>query len=726
MTSLPAQAVSSPALILTIGSALLEAAAESVRLFLQGDPRRSATTRFLGLGSTNDAKEERPRRNPVREKTQDPSSQVFMQINGAMDVILPEIRSSLHELRSHVHLMVAGLGDKASLPLDVFVLADLTEPASTTLPAILPLLNELLLHEPYAKLHLLLNVAVFDDTPSKYESVRTGLEGLQALLKDGLPAGMPQVYLFDRYKEGVWEAYDLLEIQTVMGNFLMALLSGGLAQHLAHQVAQPEVEEHQAYFCSAGATALILDLPRLQQACALRLAAEIIQSEFHSSIMPDPILVREAAANFCEEHANPRLWMEHLCRESMFHVPPGEGGLELHFSDLKFEGVPWQDWVAVIRNYDVRFSEMQYPAQVAMFQSNAEALNRAFLDGLSSFVQRLPQLPKMYPGGVRAARVVIAQLKKELLPARLDADLPRKWEADEGATLASSLERLEGAIQALPKPPRWISRLPSFLRSPAVQLFNLIFLYRELNSIRAMRQACVRRLKETYEALAQSEIARQLHELCRGWSAALDTHEDGVARMQAALDKFQQQFTDRGAEISVPQSQFRLTVADEALFAWAYYSGSRPAEGFRHGLLEKYGFLSDWQETSPGQLKDRLEHFCMAAYQSLAGMDLEQALQHRADRDAVPLALSLLQGSTPLLRPNFDQTGSGHSHQLRFFQCRQPLSSSLAPTFKGDVQEWEMIHTGDLYTAICCRVRLMIASSAIRSILDRGGLNPGI
>ena len=48
MTTNPAM-ISTPTLVLTIGSGLVPAAADVQRIFFQSDVRRRATTRFLGL-----------------------------------------------------------------------------------------------------------------------------------------------------------------------------------------------------------------------------------------------------------------------------------------------------------------------------------------------------------------------------------------------------------------------------------------------------------------------------------------------------------------------------------------------------------------------------------------------------------------------------------------------------------------------------------------------------
>lgn len=720
MTTNPAM-ISTPALVLTVGSSLASAIADVERIFFQSDLRRNATTRFLALN----LHAKKPELIPVCEMEQGKRlsglswKQVHEQARDDIKALKTGIRSALHELRSHEKLIEVGLGGKTALPLDVIVAADLAEPDSAALEMILPLIQSLLTDEPYAKVHLLLSAAVFSDDSVSSANVYSALQSVQKILEDREQSSVPQVYLFDRYKEGVWEARDAAELQTILGNFLLALLSGGLAQRLAHQVTQLDVEERRAYFCGASATALIFDVEQLQKACAMRLGAEIVEAEFHSKILPDPIPAEELTADFAVSHANLQTWTNRLCRESMFQAHGGTE-IELHFSDLHFEDVPMEDWVKTIQSYDAAFKEKQLSAQTDLIHKNASELNAEFLEQLALFVQSLPRQTRLYPGGIRAAQMILEQTRKTLhIGQSLPADLSA-IEQDWNTRINASLEALSQTMQLLPKPPRWVFRLPSFLRKPVIQLFNLVFLYRELKTLTDLRQTCVRLLEQKYEAWMKEVVARKLTDLSVGWVAALDKHVKTMKRLQSTLDKLQRQFTERTVELIASPSLFRLSALDEPVLAWAYYYGKRPQEGFRHTLLSEHGFLNDWQKLSVKAFEERLEDFCKQIYQPLSNTDLEEALHHRDGKDANALAAALLQGAVPLLRPNFDQTGSGSSFQMRFFQCKDPLSSSLYPVFKDDNQEWEIISTDDALIAICCRVRMMIPLSALNHIFERG------
>jgi hypothetical protein len=716
-----------PALILTLNRSMASAIAEVERIFLDSDPRRTATTRFLvlNLRERNEAVElsHVGAAQPKRDHSALSWKQALERVRKQAGVLKAGLTSALHELRAHEKLIEAGLGDQSALPLDVILVADLAEVEAAALISLLPMLQSLVANEPLARIHLLLATAVFDDAPLAEARMFFGLDQLKEMLEGGnnskeAAAPIPNVYLFDRYKEGVWEARDAAELQIILGNFLLALLSGGLAQRLAHSVHPLDAVENDAWFSSAAAAILFFDTGRVKQACIARFAAEIVKSEFHSKITPDPGPVEEMAAWFIENKANAQAWLAELCRETKFH--PSALGLDFQIPDLNFENLPMQDWADTIQAYNREFHEKQLPAQTDLLYHNAEALDGRFREQLNTFTALLPQLPRLYPGGVSSARQVLERIRRVLLEGKAASAEPGFVEKEWEARLEQSLGRLQAALGRLPKPPRWFFRLPAFLKKPAIQLFQLIYLRRELQTLLDLRQASLRLVEQKYIAWMEQAIQQELAKLCKDWVEILDAKLKAMARLQSALDGLGRRFTRQSNDAGTQSSTFRLSVMDESVLAWAMYYGKRPQEGFRHSLLADREFLKDWQKAKPAALAARLENFCREVYQPLSGVGLQDAIQHRAQKDADSLAATLIQGAVPLLRPNFDRRGGGYSFQLRFFQSREPRSSSLYPYMRNDPQEWQEIDTGDACVAICCRVRSLIPAHALEGLFARG------
>jgi len=726
MTTTPSM-ISTPALVLTLGTGLIPAVADVQRIFFQSDARRRATTRFLSLN----LRAKRPEFMEVeaagrrKRPAAIPCSEIIEIAWKNAVPIQNGLASVLHDLRSHEKLIEVGLGSKPHLPLDVMILADLAESDSASLAALLPSIYSLLTNEPFAKVHLLLSIATFSESAQENANVYETLKSICAILEDKEQPCLPQVYLFDRYKEGVWEVHDTHELHIILGNFVLALLSGGLAQRLAHQIPQLDVVEHKAFFCGASATALFFDVIQLQKACAMRLGAEILEMEFHSNNIPNPIPVEEMAADFSLKYANPRTWTNRLCRDSLFHSQ-AETNVELHFSDLRFEDVQIEHWVQTLQKYDTYFKENILPLQIELITKNTSELNDEFCEQLVGFIQTLPQQPRLYPGGITSARLILERIQKNVQEMRFTADDVSGVESVCNDQIKHSLENLEKSMQSLPKPPVWVLRLPGFLKNPAIQLFNLLFLYKELTILTDLRQESVRLMEQKYELFIKETIHQKLNELTAMWGGEFEKQQRALKRLQVALDRLQTKFSKQTLELISSPSLFRLSALDESVFAWAYYYGNRPSEGFRRSLLGEHGFLTEWHKSNGRVFQEKLENFCGEVYQPLVDTDLEEALHHRNGTDAGFLALSMIQGAVPLLRPNFDQTGSGSSFQLRFLQCRDAPALPLFPSFKNNEQEWEFISTDDRLLATCCCVRMMIPNTALAHVLARGTSDGGL
>lgn len=713
-----------PALILQLGGGMTPMISEVERIFAQGDSRRAAIAHFLVLGTWD--KKDRAGLLPVREarrKNNRPApswSQVFERTRKNSSVLKSRLETVLHDLRGHEKLIEVGLGDQSALPLDVFIVADLSEAESAALFPLLSLLQSLLADEPFAKLHLLLGTAVFDDALMKEARVFFALGRLKDMLggRDNNGTFLPNIYLFDKFKEGVWEARDAAELSLILGNFLLALLSGGLAQRLAHSISQLDMAENDAWFRSAAATVLFFDLEEARKACMAWLALEIVRSEFHSKIAPDPGPQEEMAGYFIENHANTQVWLHGLCQETLFHV--SENGLNFHIPDLHFEELPMEDWEGTILDYDQKFHATRLPAQTEILRRNAEAVDAKFREKLETFADLLPQLPRLYPGGIQSARQVLERIRRgvsdaQALPSDLESD-GKEWDG----RIREGLDRLDAGLRQLPKPPRWFFRLPAFLKKTAIQIFQLIFLRNELQSILEIRQECVRLLEQKYTAWMRQEIHLKLAELGKTWAAALDEEIKGLTRLQSTLDGLHRRMSRQAGFLSASPSLFRISALDEAALDWAMFYGKRPQEGFRNALLADGAFLKDWKKVKPKNLAIRLEEFCREVYQPLSKIDLEDALLHRGNKDADRLAATLAQGATPLLRPNYDRTGGGSSFQARYLMCAEPRSSSLHPHLQSESQEWQEVDTGDPYLAICCRVRSLIPVRSLDGLFTRG------
>ncbi|MBI3175258.1 MAG: hypothetical protein HYZ25_16145 [Chloroflexi bacterium] len=716
-----------PSVVITLGKSLMPVAMEVKRLLLREDTQRMVTTAFLH--PPHCGMEWSPgwisQENPGIDPNLSPCSwkQVFEQAQAADKVLKEGLQASLHDLRSHGRLMEAGLGEKAFLPLDIFLLADLSEAEAAALLVVIPQLQSILKEEPYARLHFLFNLASFQEDALQNANQFFTLSCLVEMLdgSERFPKldPRPQIYLFDRYKEGTWEAQDAAEVHVLLENFLLALLSGGLAQHLAHAIPALEAEEQHAYFSSAGATSLIFDPNQLQVECVRRLALELLESEFDVSLLPDPGPLEAAVQDFMDQQGRLQGWRESLCHGTGFHPLPAQNQLKFHIADLRFEDVPPEEWARRIREYARKYEKQAWPACCAQVDENARSLQSSFLERLENFMDRLPHSVRFYPGGVQAAREVIQVIQKEI---HEQIHHPQEYisEAAWQEQMEANLVTLEHALAALPEPPKWVKRLPTFAKKPVVQLFNLVCLRRELQTLLELRQKSMSLLERKLAARMEQFLHQKNTELEGAVVEVLKRQDQQLTRLQRNLSGMKRHFLERTDDPRPSSCPFRIQVVDESVLAWAYYQGQRPPEGFLHNLLEDHAFLQGWQKVSSKDLMQRLKAFCEEVYRPLQSLDIGQILQHRAQKDIRDLADALRQGTVPLLRPDFDQTGSNPAFQLRFFLAGNAIASSMYEELRHDLPVWQAIESGSASQILCCRVRLLIPGSSLALILERG------
>lgn len=716
-----------PSLVITLGNSLMTVAMEVKQLLLAEDAQRMVTTSFLHLprcgvdGDQGWISEVHAVFDPDQPLC---SWRQVLEQAQAMDKVLKDgLQASLHDLRSHGRLMEAGLGEGAFLPLDIFLLADLSEAEAAALLVLIPQLQSLLKEEPYARLHFLFNLAAFQEdllqSANQFFTLNCLTEMLDGSERFSKLEPRPQIYLFDRYKEGTWEAQDAAEVRDILGNFLLALLSGGLAQQLAHAVPALEADEQRAYFSSAGATSLLFDPAQLQVECVRRLALELLESELDAGLIPDPGPVETAADDFMDKQGGLHGWREALCQGTHFHPISNQGQLEFHISDLHFEEVPPADWTRVIREYAQRYHDHSWQACCSQVEENGRALRAGFLKHVEDFIDHLPQSERFYPGGIQAAREVIQRVQKVILEQA--HSLPEGVsEGNWQERLDASLAELERAVAVLPEPPKWVKRLPDFVKKPAVQLFNLICLHRELQILLDLRQKSIGLLEHKLAASMENLVHQEITKLEQAVLKALKRQDQRLNRLQKTLLDVRQFYLEEKIESFSSSCPFRLQAVDESVLAWAYYQGRRPPEGFLHGLLKEHAFLQSWQMATQESLAGILHDFCEEIYRPLQSLDIEQVLQHRNEKDVRDLADGLRQGTVPLLRPNFDQTGSGPTFQLRFFLAKNPIASSLYEHLRQDMPAWQVLESGNASQLLCCRVRLLIPRSSLASILERG------
>ena len=408
--------LSAPTLVVAIGNKCAMVAAQSQTILCRAEPRRTATLGFLEI---------------VQDQTH---------VSQALP-LKKKLEDLIHTLRLHQRLIEAGLGNEPDLPLGVILLADLEDPSSVQLYPVLDILKELLAHAPNSYSYLLLKTAVFELNPEDrvaFARLHLHLQKLQ--VQADQPNWPFQVYLFDRYKEGIWEVKDDDELNVLMGNFLLALLSGRFAQQIAQRFSLLDARDRKAHFNSAGISALVHDPLHLQDICAIRLARETLETEFLGNSEPNSQAVERVSSETIQHLGTSYEWEEALCRDLPCRPVREEHiRLDLPLADLGFELLPVQEWEEEITGYADYFEREDLPRQRETLNLNFISLVKNVLGVFEKQLNVLPCQENLYPGMIPAALQAVQEVAM-FLNDRMQKCLPVQEEDQVLVSLTSEYE----------------------------------------------------------------------------------------------------------------------------------------------------------------------------------------------------------------------------------------------------------------------------------------------
>lgn len=733
----------SPSLVLAIGPLANGIAAQAQTILLRSDPWRTRQAKFLTLSP---GKEAGFCWNPTRPaKVAQNPKQTRAQVAGGMlkssDTWQAQLDDVLHSLRIHE----PGQTEKSVLPLHIILVSSLTDPCSAALFPVLAGLQSILAREPYCQISLLLNVADFSGSKKQETALAclaVGLDDLQSFCAPQsalftavchslgvAPASnlQPTTYLFDRYKEGVWEVGSEMELSLLVSNFLLALLNSEPGMFISVQ------GQDGASFAvlSAGATSLVYNPAELQEACAARLGVETLRKELGTNSQPDLHNIHAVTEKSASIYGNLKGWLARLLAETPFSQRFGKSpAVDVHFSELSFENLPLEEWSYAISGHEKYFGEKIFPPAKDSLNENARLLAEELLGQQLDMLETLPLQIELYPGGLQASLKVMDLLRGHIQERAQSCSQPGEPNLSEGglqARLEESLKLLDDAVQALPIAPAWFRYIPFPASSLARYLFALLYQRQELARLMVLRQNALRAAELKYAALMEAETRRQIEGLCQKLIDMLEEASQWVQSLQMVMQEAGLRLEKRAGLALQSDSPFRPSALDEGAYEWAFTRGNKPADEMRLLWIEQEGFLDEWKSLDARKVETALMAFGRSLYQFVWEINLEDILAHRADADLKTLWDMLSQGAVPLLRPDFDLTGAdGQVYQSQFFLCESARTTCFAPFLRVPLAEWQAHSSGDPYLAFCVRLRHGLTTSTLgglpaqaRRVLDK-------
>ena len=766
-----------PAVVLTLGQMGTQIAGEMEAIFLRGDSRRAAVTTFLTLGADERGA---ARLVPLQAGDLEQDGQMSRREAGERIIshgarLRADLEWATREMRTHERLNQAGLGDVLAPPLDIVLLADLTEPAASGM--FIPLAaicGEMVRTERDCSGHLILNAATFggaNDEADAGAGVYAALKELEALLR--LKAQAPRdrlaqaleleyaaswefrVYLFDHRKEGTREVKDRAELHIIVGNFLLSLLSGGLAGQIARNLPAAEMHEGHAYNSSAAATALIFEPDPLIEACAGRMGAEFIIAELGQEAAPDPRLPDELAGELVQHLGGARDWVERLCADTPCELRETNGDLELglHFSGFRFERIDKEAWGEAIATYDSMFRHVKVPRYEECIAENADSLAEECLTSQKTSIDSLPETPWLYPDGIENSRKTLQRLD-ERLADRADWLARRRRRSVRNAD--ADLDALERAAWNFPDLPAFLARMLILCVVAAYALIGLgnglaqdhppasllgwigaaaactvivaamaFWLHRKDRRLIALRQQCIRNSEEEHAAALENAAREHLLGLSVALREQIAQGLTDLAALERAVGEARDSLAARWTSASAGWRSagsngqvFRPMPVDPNVADWIYVHWRQTPEGMRLPVLETHRWLVGWRDVSAQELAARLLKYGTDMFGPIQDLSLEEILVQRDGPGLEPLLLDLAREAVPLLRHDFDRLGGGgHIITGRSALLADPGRSGLAELVKRRLPDWSVLATGDRCVAACCQVRHMIPLRALPDLV---------
>jgi hypothetical protein len=753
-----------PAMVMGIGPFAQNIIAQTAQIYLASDPNRRRVTQLMALGEienkTLDLVPMMDQRNGLCNVTfpQAQSSgqrQAFIErLVKSADQIRTTMQAGFHDLRRHADLMEIGLDKHMEKPVNLFVLADLTNP--TAAAALLPLaflLQDISLTNPNTHSHLLLNTAIFPEKDRSHDAQKaalfTSLQSLDQALTSveneklqNLLSAMDirhktilqtPVTLFDFRKPNFNDAADMAELETIFANGLVGMMSGNLADHVSRNRPEGYIQKTGAYYQSLGAANLIYDPASLIAACAKifarKILAEGILGDRSSAPTNGPL----------HEQALHRLgtltaWFQDAIsgagrriRHAPLHQGPSiapEANI-LHLAPVDFEQIRCTPWVNKIETANERFSKEALPQHQKAIAAQEKAWKEKQLPALIKFIKQQVENPALYPDGHGAILDLISALEAELRQRKAYLE-KREREIAQALTapvLKKTLKSIQSILDQAHPLPHWGQKLPTFCRKPLGVLINLRWILRHYRHLEALKDAAQKSIA-TYQAVEVERIV--LHALTQRIETIMEDItlvSKSLKSCRAVLSEAQSVFPVGWHEVDFPLGTdkyhwlppFRCPAVDREFAHWAFTAHQPNLTATTAGLIEKSGLLANWEALDAETVQSRLMAACCQIYAPLEKLSAQDVLQKRLSlmREAAsspqqvqfePVS-TLLPAALPLMRPNFDALGgSGYSSRRSYLQVMDPKGEFIEPIQKSS-REWTILPSGDpnVITAVTLR-----------------------
>lgn len=759
-----------PAMIIAVGDWAIQTARQVRHIYLRGDERRAAAARFFQLLPTDSRL---PLLSPLDDTCEEsepkPAVSDLEARRTAMQNSLAfaaDFRSHLerlvHEQRVHERLIAAGWLEARAVPLNIFLLADVSDPwvAGMLLP-IGAVLSEVAAATPLCQAHWLLGTAVFpedgpdldlavwsfltafDDFLQPESQIREDLA--QALHLPAITRPDFSVYLFDSRKEGAAEVRDRRSLSTLAGNALLALLQRDLALRF-HQERDPDVlDERAAYYSSLGVAGVIYDPEALQQACAKRIGHEFLSEQILAAAYDGQAAI-QLAHRLQEKVGGIFNWLDdYAC-----HLTPEVGQVriapetlemtalltQLSFSPLDYERLSQTPWPDQLTEAQRHFREDTLPEIQARLANQKETFEKRLVGDLQEALDGLPVDAGLYPGGLQNAAQVIDRMDEYF--HRMQKDLSslkartQKRKGDQETQFSQQRKELDELISSAPGLPWWLRVLPTSIRQWLAPIYMVRYYGRQLIRINKLHGACVDMLQQECGLAVETEIITLLEEFLPRLQEILEQTRQDLTDLQEKLAQAMLSFSMKWEEMPLGKQEngwdslLRKPAAGFALSNWAYKKWRQDPAAWIPDFLAALFVDDTWQKVAKEKVVDWVRSRAEDSFLPVWTLSLDtifglwsgdtSRLSGEDELSADTVRICMNASSVPA-RPDFDAVGGAAGSNTTFHglvgdpewrYCRLPDSHH-------ELANWQAVYTGDLYMGLFLQTR---RSFPLRALSD--------
>jgi len=765
-----------PSIFISLDNFSSQAIQSIQQIYLRSDKRRGIVTEFLQaipgetgshtqLGSLSEGVI-MPSDLAEQTDTLELRSIAFQNYVRNAQMIKTELEKIIYAMRTHERLLQAGWGQVYDVPLHIYILADASNPcaAGMVIPW-LALLQQIAQDHPMVFAHVLCNVASFptDSAISMSDNqiqVSTFLDELDQFLHFesktrpqiqnlmGFPhiaPWMPIIFIFDKHKEGTYMVKDKAEMQTMIGNSLLALLQNGVSRQITRYHDENEIFESQSFYNSLGVSALVYDPQSLQNACAQKVVCEFLDEKILVNNADQQIAAREARGVLTQV-GETREWFAQLASP----MPPALGQVRVNPEDLEmaailtgfdlspldFEHFEQTPWAKQLEDTWAVFCKKTLPVVIDAVQKNAEEFQNRTRGTLQYTIDRLPVQPDLYPSGIKNAHATLDLLREEFQKTRnslieIVDTLPEKQALLE-AKYIEIIQQIEIILADAPPVPRLIRILPAFLRQWVLLLHYYRNYAHQIQKLRNLKQAITHLLWKRVGINIHEQALKQVVKALQNW---IDLIDQGIADYQSFFEQFELargMFKANWGEFPLGDEDnhwhkiFRIPVVNQPFAAWSFENWYPGLDEWVVDIFELPAYCDRWRDIEVDEITSHLLSRAQLAYQTLWELSLDDVLGHDTVAQAFeppsnPLAATM-QTTLPLLRPDFDTIGSARiSYTSAYGLLATPeWEHCKLPDLQGTTIKWEPFYTHDPFIVICAQARHTAPLSSLTALMQPG------